>query len=139
MHPGFGGVGVWRFRRAAFHPLHAAVIGHVGFAHFTLAERAAWTHGRWYHRWWHGRYGWWWNAAGAWFWYTAPVYPYLTDVSNYYYRSRTSSEQNRFGIYCCNPPGYYLMCPIATGSGGRFRRRVTGMTRVWIRSSLTAI
>jgi hypothetical protein len=114
IHPGFGR-GPGHFPRAAFHPLHAAIIGHVGFAHFTPLQRAAWTHGRWYHRWWHGRYGWWWNAAGAWFWYTAPVYPYPTDVSDYYYEEPDNGEQEATWYYCYSPPGYYPYVPYCNG------------------------
>jgi hypothetical protein len=106
---------VSRFAHGAFHPLHAAIIRHVGFAHFTPAERWAWTHGRWYHRWWNGRYGWWWNAGGAWFWYTAPVYPYPTDISDYYYEEPEYNEPGPAWYYCYNPPGYYPYVPYCNG------------------------
>ena len=99
--------GFAHFGRPGFRPLHAAIIGHVGFAHFSPAERLAWTHGRWYHRFWHGRYGWWWYAGGAWFWYNAPVYPYPTDVSDYYYEEPDYNEPAANWYYCYNPPGYY--------------------------------
>lgn len=121
-HPAFHGIvrpgparGVTRFPRAAFHPLHAAIIGHVGFAHFTPAQRAVWTHGRWYHRSWHGRFGWWWYAGGAWFWYAAPVYPYPTDVSDYYYEEPDYNEAGPAWYYCYNPPGYYPYVPYCNG------------------------
>jgi hypothetical protein len=107
--------GVAGFRGAGFHPLHAALIGHVGFAHFTPAQRAVWTHGRWYHQWWHGRYGWWWYAGGAWFWYTAPVYPYPTAVSDYYYEEPQYNEPGPTAYYCYNPAGYYPYVPNCYG------------------------
>jgi hypothetical protein len=114
VHPAFHAVvhpgvvhGVARFPAARFSPLHAAIVGHIGFAHFTPAQRAIWTHGNWYHRWWNGRYGWWWFAGGAWFWYTAPVYPYPTVVSDYYYEEPQYNQAGPTWYYCSNPPGYY--------------------------------
>ena len=114
IHPGFRpgwAHGVARFPHAGFHPLHAALIGHVGFAHFTPAQRAVWTHGRWYHRWWNGRYGWWWNAGGAWFWYNAPVYPYPTEISSDYYEEPENNAAGPSWYYCSSPPGYYPYVP----------------------------
>jgi hypothetical protein len=100
---------------ARFHPLHAIIARHVNFAHFTPAERALWTRGRWQHRWWHGRYGWWWNAGGVWFWYGAPVYPYPTVVSDYYYEEPDPSESGPTWWYCYNPAGYYPYVPSCRG------------------------
>lgn len=94
---------------AGFHPLHAALVAHVGFAHFTPAQRWAWTHGHWYHRWYNGRWGWWWFAGGAWFWYAAPAYPYPVDVSAYYYEAPESPGPMWY--YCDDPPGYYPYVP----------------------------
>jgi hypothetical protein len=104
------------FGRPGFHPLHAAIVGHIGFAHFSSVQRAAWTHGRWYHRWYNGRYGWWWNAGGAWFWYTAPIYPYPTAVSDYYYEDPSYDEAGPTWWYCYNPSGYYPYVPYCYGA-----------------------
>ncbi|MGH6888840.1 MAG: hypothetical protein ACREHF_06550 [Rhizomicrobium sp.] len=103
------------FVRRGFHPLHAAIIGHVGFAHFTPAERAAWVRGRWSHRWWHGRFGWWWDVGGDWFWYGAPVYPYPTVVSDYYDEEPEYAEPGPTWYYCYNPAGYYPYVPSCNG------------------------
>lgn len=94
---------------AGFHPLHAALIAHVGFARFTPAQRWAWTHGSWFHRWYNGRWGWWWFAGGAWFWYDAPIYPYPTIVSDDYYETPDYGPPTWW--YCYNPPGYYPYVP----------------------------
>jgi len=96
-----------RFVHPGFHPLHSLVIAHRDFAHFSPVERAAWTRGQWLHRWYHGRYGWWWNAGGVWFWYDAPVYPYPTVVSDYYYEDQDASQGSGYWYYCGNPAGYY--------------------------------
>src|SRR5215469_1013960 len=93
------------------HPFHAIIAGHVPFARFTPAQRALWVRGHWYHRWWNGRYGWWWNTGGVWFWYGAPVYPYPTVVSDYYYEEPVYSEAGPTWWYCYNPPGYYPYIP----------------------------
>ena len=93
------------------HPMHAILGRHVAFAHFTPAQRALWVKGRWHHRWWHGRYGWWWYADGIWFWYGAPVYPYPTVVSDYYYEEPDYAETGPTWWYCYNPPGYYPYVP----------------------------
>ena len=106
---------VAHFARPGFHPLHAAIMGHVTFAHFTPAERAAWIRGNWHHAWYHGRYGWWWFAGGAWFWYAAPVYPYPTMVSDYYYEEPAYSRAGPTWYYCYNPPGYYPYVPSCYG------------------------
>jgi hypothetical protein len=90
---------------ARFHPFHAIVARHVDFAHFTVAQRALWARGHWFHRWWNGRYGWWWNAGGVWFWYGAPVYPYPTVVSETYYEEPAASESGPTWWYCYNPAG----------------------------------
>lgn len=100
--------------RPGFHALHAALVAHVPFARFTPAQRAVWTHGTWFHRWWNGRYGWWWDAGGVWFWYGAPVYPYPTVVSDYYYEEPESNEPPAW-YYCYNPPGYYPYVPTCYG------------------------
>jgi hypothetical protein len=97
------------------HPFHAVVVAHTNFAHFTPAQRAVWTRGTWRHTWWNGRYGWWWNAGGVWFWYNAPVYPYPTVVSDYYYEEPDYSYDQSYGqgdggqywYYCQSPAGYY--------------------------------
>ena len=104
-----------RFGRPAFHPLHAAIFAHRSFARFTPAERLAWTHGRWFHRSWHGRFGWWWNAGGVWFWYDAPVYPYPTVVSDNYYEEPDYDQAAPAWYYCYNPPGYYPYVPVCRG------------------------
>lgn len=104
-----------RFAHPGFHPLRAVLARHVGFAHFTPAERAAWTHGRWFHRRWHGRLGWWWYAGGAWFWYDAPVYPYPTAVSDYYFDQPDDEAAGPTWYYCYNPPGYYPYVPSCYG------------------------
>ena len=96
---------------ARFHPFHAIIARHVPFARFSAAERALWARGHWYHRWWHGRYGWWWYAGGAWFWYAAPVYPYPTVVSDYYYEEPDYGDTGPTWWYCYNPPGYYPYVP----------------------------
>lgn len=101
------------FARPGFRPLHSVILGHVPFARFTPAQRAVWVHGRWSHRWWHGRFGWWWYAGGAWFWYTAPVYPYPTVVSDYYYEAPDYNSPNWW--YCYNPAGYYPYVPYCNG------------------------
>lgn len=93
------------FVRPGFHPLHAVIAGHVPFARFTPAERASWMHGHWYHRWWHGRFGWWWFAGGGWFWYSAPIWPYPTVVSDYYFEEPEYAPGTWY--YCYNPAGYY--------------------------------
>jgi hypothetical protein len=92
-------------------PFHTIIAHHVPFARFTPAQRAIWAKGRWSHRWWHGRYGWWWYAGGAWFWYGAPVYPYPTVVSDFYYEEPDYSEAGPAWWYCYNPPGYYPYVP----------------------------
>ncbi|HEY3636947.1 MAG TPA: hypothetical protein VGK90_02255 [Rhizomicrobium sp.] len=97
------------------HPFHAALIGHVGFAHFTPAQRAVWTRGHWYHRWYNGHYGWWWFTGGTWFWYNAPVYPYPTVVSENYYEESDYSEPGPTWYYCYNPAGYYPYVPRCYG------------------------
>jgi hypothetical protein len=107
--------GVAHFARPGFHPLHAAIMGHVSFAHFTPAERAVWIRGNWHHAWYHGRYGWWWFAGGAWFWYAAPVYPYPTMVSDYYYEEPAYSQAGPPWYYCYSPPGYYPYVPTCYG------------------------
>jgi hypothetical protein len=93
------------------HPFHSIIARHVPFARFSPAERALWARGRWQHRWWHGRYGWWWYTGGAWFWYAAPVYPYPTVVSDYYYEEPDAEETGPTWWYCYNPPGYYPYVP----------------------------
>ena len=120
MRPGVGfhrapGMGFHRTPGVAMraHPFHTIIARHVPFARFTPAQRAVWTRGRWQHRWWHGRFGWWWYAGGAWFWYTAPVYPYPTVVSDYYYEE-PESEAGPTWWYCYNPPGYYPYVPSCT-------------------------
>jgi hypothetical protein len=95
---------------ARVHPFHSIIARHVPFARFTPAQRALWAKGHWYHRWWHGRYGWWWNASGAWFWYDAPVYPYPSVVSDYYYEE-PDTEAGPTWWYCYNPAGYYPYVP----------------------------
>src|ERR1700731_299688 len=97
------------------HPLHAILGRHLNFAHFTAAERALWTRGRWSHRWWNGRYGWWWNAGGIWFWYNAPAYPYPTVVSDNYYEEPEYNESGPTWWYCYNPAGYYPYVPSCYG------------------------
>ena len=104
-----------RFGRPVFHPLHAAIFAHRGFTHFTVAERVAWTHGRWFHRLWHGRFGWWWNAGGVWFWYDAPVYPYPTVISDNYYEEPDYDQAAPAWYYCYDPPGYYPYVPKCRG------------------------
>jgi len=103
------------FARPGFHPFHAALLAHVGFAHFTPAQRAVWMHGNWYHRSYNGRYGWWWNTGGGWFWYGAPVYPYPTVVSDYYYDEPQENQAGPSWYYCYNPPGYYPQIPACRG------------------------
>jgi hypothetical protein len=97
------------------HPFHTIIGRHVPFARFTPAQRALWVKGGWHHRWWHGRYGWWWYAGGTWFWYSAPVYPYPTVVSDYYYEEPDYSETGPTWWYCYNPPGYYPYVPSCYG------------------------
>lgn len=106
------GVGFHRVPRVGVrvHPFHTIIARHVPFARFTAAQRAVWTKGRWYHRTWHGRYGWWWYAGGVWFWYDAPVYPYPTVVSDYYYEE-PETEAGPTWWYCYNPAGYYPYIP----------------------------
>jgi hypothetical protein len=89
------------------HPFHSIIARHVPFARFSRSERALWARGRWQHRWWHGRYGWWWYTGGAWFWYAAPVYPYPTVVSDYYYEEPDAEETGPTWWYCYHPAGYY--------------------------------
>ena len=120
MRPGVGfhrapGMGFHRTPGVAMraHPFHTIIARHVPFARFTPAQRAVWTRGRWQHRWWHGRFGWWWYAGGAWFWYSAPIYPYPTVVSDYYYEE-PESEAGPTWWYCYNPPGYYPYVPSCT-------------------------
>ena len=106
--PGFG------FHRGPgmhVRPFHSIIVGHVPFARFTPAQRALWTRGHWSHRWWHGRFGWWWYAGGTWFWYAAPVYPYPTVVSDYYYEEPDYSNAGPTWWYCYNPAGYYPYVP----------------------------
>jgi hypothetical protein len=103
-HPAPGAV-------ARARPFHTIIAHRVPFARFTPAQRAIWAKGRWSHRWWHGRYGWWWYTGGAWFWYAAPVYPYPTVVSDYYYEEPDYSEAGPTWWYCYNPPGYYPYVP----------------------------
>src|SRR4051794_38387197 len=43
---------------------------------FGSPQRAAWTHGHWWHGRRGGRLGWWWWADGGWFFYDTPAYPY---------------------------------------------------------------
>lgn len=96
---------------ARVHPLHTIIATHVPFARFTPAQRALWSRGHWAHRWWNGRYGWWWNAGGVWFWYGAPVYPYPTVVSDYYYEEPVYNQAGPTWWYCYNPAGYYPYVP----------------------------
>ncbi len=72
----------------------------------TPGERWRWTHGRWHHGWFRGRFGWWWWAGGAWYFYTAPVYPYPAYVSDVYYDD-ASSEGTGYWYWCNDPRGYY--------------------------------
>lgn len=113
VHPGPFRPGALHVR---FHPLHAVITAHRDFAHFTPVERAAWTHGRWSHRLWHGRWGWWWYAGGAWFWYNTPVYPYPTVVSSDYYEDNDDDQAGpATWYYCYNPAGYYPYVPRCNG------------------------
>ena len=75
--PGFRGGPGFRSGGSRFHGRD--------FAHFTPAERAAWTGGAWEHGWRNGRFGWWWGVGGLWYLYSAPIYPYPTYVADTYF------------------------------------------------------
>jgi len=85
-------------------PFRARLGWHVN--RFTPGERAAWTHGRWWHGRRNGRNGWWWWANGGWFFYSAPVYPYPDYVSETYY-DEPSGDSGDYWYYCRDPQGYY--------------------------------
>ena len=92
-------------------------------AHFSVQDRAMWTHGNWRHERYHGRYGWWWNTNGAWFFYDQPVYPYPGYASDFYYSDDYADngdggyanpgygpepgDSGGYWYYCNNPAGYY--------------------------------
>lgn len=80
--------------RHAFHRFHGDV------RHFSVRDRAIWTHGGWRHTRWHGRFGWWWVAGGSWYFYDSPVYPYPGYVSATYYDGGGYER-------CYDEDGYY--------------------------------
>jgi hypothetical protein len=113
MHGGWHGGGWHGGAHGGFVPMHRFV-GH-DFAHFSVADRAMWRGGRWWHGPWHGRSGWWWFAGGGWYFYDTPIYPYPGYVSDYYvgddyadYPDSAAPGANPYSwYYCQNPPGYY--------------------------------
>jgi hypothetical protein len=85
-------------------PFHS----HLGWrvTRFSPRERAAWTHGHWWHGRHNGRLGWWWWAGGGWFFYDTPAYPYPDYVSEYAYEEPAAAD-NEYWYYCRDPEGYY--------------------------------
>ncbi len=111
-----GGVVAWA---QDHHHLAGPPAGHPGyhhgpgfhghdFAHFTPAERAAWTGGAWNHGWHNGRFGWWWGVGGIWFYYPAPIYPYPDYVADFYYDPGMGVPP--VAPAAGSPPGYWYYC-----------------------------
>ncbi len=82
------------------------------FAHFSVAERSAWSHGGWHHEMHNGHFGWWWAVGGLWYFYAEPIYPYPEVVADVVYEAPTPDEDVAPDDAVAGaPPGYWYYCP----------------------------
>lgn len=82
------------------------------FGHFSPAERAHWSGGRWVNDWHDGRFAWWWVVDDFWYFYPAPIYPYPTYVPPAIVVQQAppmpaGMPPAQYWFYCDNPRGYY--------------------------------
>jgi hypothetical protein len=117
-HPGFAGHG-HGYPGNPYHPGfagrdHIYHFGHHRYADFDYHERTLWRGGHWNHAWHDGRYGWWWSAGGLWYFYAAPIYPYPTYVSQFYWTPAPAYAPGYW--YWCSASGAYYpyvrVCPV---------------------------
>jgi hypothetical protein len=98
------------------------------FAHFTAAERSAWSHGGWHHEMHNGRFGWWWAVGGLWYFYAAPIYPYPEVIADVVYEAPTPDEDmTPDDAVAGAQPGYWYYCP----SSGAYYPYVQSCSVAW--------
>lgn len=73
------------------------------FSHFSPAERAMWSGGRWHHEFHDGRLGWWWDVGGLWYFYPEPIYPYPGYVADFSWEPPVAEVP-------AYAPGYWYFC-----------------------------
>ncbi len=80
-------------------------------------DRNIWSHGRWHHRHYRGRYGWWWFVAGYGYWYEESYFPYPDYISDEIEQDMGDETppdatppndlQGDTYYYCSSPDGYF--------------------------------